>query len=91
MKLVNEAYLLSMRAPAAHDLHLGDWQRDMTRANQLLTECTRTPGLRGAKPGNDCAMQLRDNAAVTTIMTTTPSPLPSASPSPSPSPRAQHR
>ena len=87
MKLVNEAYLLSMRAPAEHDLHVGDWLADMTRANALLKTCSATPGLSGTSHGNDCATQLRYNAQVTKLMTTTPSPLPKFSPAPSPRPQ----
>ena len=88
MKLVNEAYLLSMRAPAEHDLHVGDWVGDMTRANGLLKQCSATPGLRDKSPGKDCATQLRYNAQVTKLMTTTPSPLPTPKAAP-PSPRPQ--
>ncbi len=55
MKLVNEAYLLSMRAAAEHELKIGNWQRDFERANMLLTQCTNWPGLRGKKAGTDCA------------------------------------
>ena len=53
MKLVNEAYLLSMRAPAEHDLKIGDWQRDYARANMLLAQCSTWPGLKGSVAGQD--------------------------------------
>jgi hypothetical protein len=89
MKLVNEAYLLSMRAPAEHDLHIGNWQRDFDRANMLLMQCAGWPGLRGTKAGNDCATQRQYNQQIAKSLAAQPSPRPSAgampgSPQPSP-------
>lgn len=60
-RLVNEAYLLSMRAAAAHDLNVGDWRRDIGRADQLLMQCSATPGLARTKAADDCRMQLQFN------------------------------
>ena len=61
MRLVNEAYLLSMRAPAEHDLRIGNWERDLTRANSLLTECTGFPGLARTRVADDCRTQIQNN------------------------------
>jgi methionine-rich copper-binding protein CopC len=84
MKLVNEAYLLSMRAPAEHDLKIGNWQRDFARANMLLIQCTNWPGLRNTRAGNDCATQRRYNEIITKTLTTQPTPAPSTSMRPAP-------
>ena len=61
MRLVNEAYLLSMRAPAEHDLRIGNWERDLTRANALLTECTGFPGIARTRVADDCRTQMQNN------------------------------
>ena len=82
MKLVNEAYLLSMRAPAEHDLKIGNWQRDFARANMLLAQCTNWPGLRNTRAGIDCATQRRYNEIVTKTLTSQPTPAPSMRPAP---------
>ncbi|MEA2721444.1 MAG: hypothetical protein QOJ39_3308 [Candidatus Eremiobacteraeota bacterium] len=87
MKLVNEAYLLSMRAAAEHELKIGNWQRDMERANMLLAQCTNWPGLRGKAAGNNCATQRQYNMITTKTANTVPSPRP-ASPSAIPTPPA---
>jgi hypothetical protein len=83
MKLVNEAYLLSMRAAAEHELKVGNWQRDLTRANMLLTQCSNWPGIRGTPAATNCATQRQYNQIVEkTIMTKpTPRPAPSGAPS----------
>jgi len=79
MHLVNEAYLLSMRAPAEHDLKIGNWQRDLTRANMLLSQCTNWPGLRGTKAGIDCDTQRRYNTIIAkTLSAPSPTPRPAA-------------
>lgn len=83
MRLVNEAYLLSMRAAAAHELKIGNWQRDMDRANMLLTQCSNWPGLKGKPAGNNCTTQRQYNQIMTKTITTVPSPRP-ASPGASP-------
>ena len=83
MKLVNEAYLLSMRAPAEHDLKIGNWQRDITRANMLLVQCTNWPGLRNSRAGSDCATQKRYNDIIAKTLTAPP---PTAAPSARPAP-----
>jgi hypothetical protein len=83
MQLVNEAYLLSMRAPAAHDLNVGDWRRDLTRANMLLMQCTNWPGLKGTKAGADCAQQRSFNNVLAQSLD---APAPTARPAPSPAP-----
>jgi hypothetical protein len=87
MRLVNEAYLLSMRAAASHELKIGNWQRDMDRANMLLAQCTNWPGLKGKPAGNNCAVQRQYNQIMAKTMTTVPSPRP-ASPSAMPTPPA---
>jgi hypothetical protein len=79
MHLVNEAYLLSMRAPAAHDLHIGDWRRDLTRANDLLLQCANWPGLKGTKAGQDCVTQRQYNGIIAKAFTA-PSPTPAPAP-----------
>jgi hypothetical protein len=80
MHLVNEAYLLSMRAPAAHDLKIGDWRRDMARANMLLAQCTNWPGLRNTRAGIDCGTQRRYNDIIAKTFNAQPTPGPAGSP-----------
>ena len=82
MKLVNEAYLLSMRATAEHELKVGNWQRDMTRANMLLTQCTNWPGLKNKKPGIDCDTQRRYNDIIAKKLATPPPTARPATPAP---------
>ena len=82
MHLVNEAYLLSMRAPAAHDLHVGDWRRDLARANDLLLQCANWPGLKGTKAGQDCLTQRQYNAIIAKALSATPAPRGPAPPPP---------
>jgi hypothetical protein len=86
MKLVNEAYLLSMRAGAEHELKIGNWQRDFERANMLLTQCTNWPGLRGTKAGTDCDTQRRYNVQIAKNLNTVPTPRPAATATPPPPP-----
>ena len=88
MKLVNEAYLLSMRAPAEHDLKIGNWQRDLTRANMLLAQCTNWPGLRNTRAGLDCGTQKRYNDVMAKGMSATPAPAPTPRPTVAPTPAA---
>ena len=85
-RLVNEAYLLSMRAAASHDLNVGDWRRDLARANQLLTQCTTTPGLARTQIADDCRIQILFNRRYETTVLSSPSPAASPVPAP-PSPR----
>jgi len=84
MKLVNEAYLLSMRAPAEHDLKIGNWQRDLTRASMLLVQCTNWPGLRNTRAGIDCGTQKRYNDIIAKTLAATPAPAPTFSARPAP-------
>jgi len=88
MHLVNEAYLLSMRAPAEHDLKIGNWRQDFTRADMLLLQCTNWPGLKGTKHAADCSTQRRYNAQIAKTLEgydrRTPAPMPPA-PTPTPS------
>ena len=97
MHLVNEGYLLSMRAPAEHDLKVGNWRQDITRADMLLLQCTNWPGLKGTKHAADCETQRRYNAQIAkqldSIDRRTPAPMPTAStsagyrpPAPTPTP-----
>jgi hypothetical protein len=92
MRLVNEGYLLSMRAAAAHDLHIGDWQRDMTRANSLLTQCTGYPGIAKTRVADDCRTQMQNNKKVADIYAAQAAasarPKPSATPAAGASPPA---
>jgi hypothetical protein len=76
MRLVNEAYLLSMRAPAEHELKIGNWQRDMTRANMLLTQCANWPGIRGTRAATNCMTQRSYNELIAKKLTTIPTPMP---------------
>ncbi|GAC1582147.1 MAG: hypothetical protein NVS3B7_17460 [Candidatus Elarobacter sp.] len=88
MHLVNQAYLLSMRAPAEHELHIGDWKRDFDRANALLAQCATYRGL-PAKVAADCRTQNANNQKIAAILTTqnaTPSPKPSSAASTAPRP-----
>lgn len=84
MHLVNEAYLLSMRAGAEHELKIGDWKRDLTRANMLLEQCTSWPGLKGTKAGNDCLTQWKYNVATSQKLNATPAPAVSTAPAAAP-------
>ena len=93
-RLLNEAYLLSMRAAAAHDLNVGDWRRDLARADALFTQCTTTPGLANTQAAKDCRTQLTYNRRYEAAANASPAPttapaLPGpASPGPaSPSPK----
>ncbi len=86
MHLVNEAYLLSMRAPAEHELRVGSWQRDLQRANMLLQQCTNWPGIRGTAAASNCSTQLRYNETVAKNYTSPPTPVPVA-----PAPAASNR
>ena len=90
-RLVNEAYLLSVRAAAAHDLNVGDWRRDLGLANALLAQCSAMPGLARTKTADDCRTQLQYNRRYEAALTVPVSPAASAapaSPAPaSPSPR----
>jgi hypothetical protein len=63
MSLTREAYLLSMRAAAEHALNVGNWQRDLTRANMLLEQCTGTNREIPRSVGDNCRTQLRLNDA----------------------------
>jgi hypothetical protein len=82
MKLVNEAYLLSMRAAAEHELKVGNWQRDLTRANMLLTQCANWPGIRGTPAGTNCLTQRQYNAIVEKTLSAKPTPRPAPSGAP---------
>jgi energy-coupling factor transporter ATP-binding protein EcfA2 len=82
-KLVNEAYLLSMRAPAERALRIGNWQGDLTRANALLAECASRPGLKDTAAGKDCQAQLFANG-VPKQQVTAPEPQPSTPPAKNP-------
>lgn len=82
MKLVNEAYLLSMRAAAEHELKVGNWHRDMTRADMLLTQCANWPGLKNTKAGTDCDTQRRYNDIIAKKLTPPPPTPRPATPAP---------
>jgi hypothetical protein len=84
MHLVNEAYLLSMRAPAEHDLHVGNWRADLTRANMLLLQCSNWPGLKGTKAGIDCDTQRRYNVTIEKTLDAIDHPPARATPPPPP-------
>ncbi len=86
-RLVNEAYLLSMRAAAAHDLNVGDWRRDLARADALFTQCTTTPGLANTQAAKDCRTQLTYNRRYEAAASASPSSSPAPAP-PSPGPAA---
>ena len=75
-RLVNEAYLLSMRAAAAHDLNVGDWRRDLARADALFTQCTTTRGLANTQAAKDCRTQLTYNRRYEAAASASPSPRP---------------
>jgi hypothetical protein len=86
-RLVNEAYLLSMRAAAAHDLKVGDWRRDLARANMLLQQCTGWPGLARTRTAENCRAQLQFNRTYEAGLAAAPAPsAPPASALPSPRP-----
>jgi hypothetical protein len=91
MHLVNEAYLLSMRAPAEHDLHVGNWRQDLTRANMLLQQCSNWPGLKGTKAGIDCDTQRRYNIVMEKGLDSIDHPPARATPPPPPSPAPASR
>ena len=61
---VNEGYLLAMRAPAEFALHLGDWNADLNRSDNLLDACAVSPAFRGTTVAGDCAIQRKFNDLV---------------------------
>jgi hypothetical protein len=65
-RLVNQGYLLSMKAFAEHDLGTGDWRTDMNQANALLVSCQTEPDLYGTKIGASCETQEQYNIRATT-------------------------
>jgi len=61
MQLVTQAYLLSLKAEAEHDLNIAGWDHTFGQAGDLLNRCSTT--LR-SMPGNvarNCAAQLNAN------------------------------
>lgn len=60
MRLTREAFLLSMRAGAEHALNVGDWRRDITRAQMLLANCANRPDV-GRTTADNCRTQWRYN------------------------------
>ena len=74
-RVVNDAYLLSMRAPAEAQLHIGNWRFDLQRADERLRECATLPELRGTPAAANCNAQLANNERVRrqlTALTATP-------------------
>ena len=61
LRVVNEAYLRSLRAPAEAQLRIGDWKADLNRGDQYLRRCIALPALRGTKAAGDCRTQLSIN------------------------------
>ena len=61
LRVVNEAYLRSLRAPAEAQLRIGDWKSDLNRGDQYLRRCIAMPALRGMKAAGDCRTQLSIN------------------------------
>jgi hypothetical protein len=64
--LVNEGYLLSMKAFAEHYLSAGDSRTDFNQANALLVQCQTHPGLYGTHTGAGCETQEQYNIRVQT-------------------------
>jgi hypothetical protein len=76
-KIVNEGYLRSTLAAAEHELGLGDWIADFTRADQLLTQCERLRELQATSAPADCLAQRRFNEqALAGFLPGTPRPAP---------------
>ncbi len=65
-RLVNHAYLLSMRGLAEHHLSVGDSRTDLNQANALLVQCETAPGLYGTHTGAQCETQEQNNIQTTT-------------------------
>ncbi|MBV8370090.1 MAG: hypothetical protein JO036_14365 [Candidatus Eremiobacteraeota bacterium] len=61
LRIVNEAYLRSLRAPAEAQLRIGDWKADLNLGDEYLRRCVAMPALRGTKAAADCRMQLSIN------------------------------
>ena len=67
VRLVNEGYLLSMKAFAEHYTRGDDeWHTDFNQANQLLVECQTKPGLYGTRIAAECETQEHYNISAET-------------------------
>ncbi|MDB5072399.1 MAG: putative rane protein [Candidatus Eremiobacteraeota bacterium] len=89
VRLVNEAQLLSWRAAAEQPLHVGDPQRDMARANQLLEQCTKSSKTFDAASRRTCSNQIMYNALLSlTVINAAPK---LAIPTPQQTPPAQQQ
>jgi len=64
--LINQGYLLSMKALAEHGLGDEEWRTDFNQANQLLVECQTKPGLYGTRPAAECETQEKYNISAET-------------------------
>ena len=64
--LLNDGYLLSMKAMAEHHLSQGDWRTDFNQANQLLVQCQTKPGLYGTRIAAQCQTQEHYNISAET-------------------------
>lgn len=60
-RLVNRAYLLSMKGLAEHYISVGDSRTDLNEANMLLVQCQTRPGLYGTHEGAECETQENNN------------------------------
>jgi hypothetical protein len=61
MRLVTQAYLLSLKAEAEHDLDIPGWDRSFDLANELLTRCSTTLGRLRDNVAKNCATQRTAN------------------------------
>ncbi len=64
MRLVTQAYLLSLKAEAEHDLDIAGWDRSFHDADELLTRCATTLGRMPDNVAKNCATQLTANEAL---------------------------
>lgn len=64
MRLVTQAYLLSLKAEAEHDLDIPGWDHDFVQANDLLTRCSTTLGRLPGDVAKNCATQRTANEAL---------------------------
>ncbi|HEX3467555.1 MAG TPA: hypothetical protein VHT05_05700 [Candidatus Elarobacter sp.] len=61
MKLVDQAYLLSLRGEAEHDLDIPGWDHTFRDANDLLTRCATTLGRLPGNVSRNCTIQHNSN------------------------------
>ena len=64
MRLVTQAYLLSLKAEAEHDLDIPGWDHTFGQADDLLTRCSTMLGRLPDNVAKNCAVQRNANQAL---------------------------